>query len=277
MFQLSFTCKVPAKHLESMIAARHVVIDKYKEHPPKNLECAREVFDSLMDTLVSIDTTVKVDRAILDGLDDHMDAAVSKEILECLPDADTEVTVKQSDAKLKALHDDELYKFAPEKTQRKVESVIEVIENLIISVPPDPAFSSASDFYAKVTNRISYFVRHTEKNNAGADAVTSGKKAIDQKFEAIRVQMSKEPTEIGLDDIEIFQTYKFLLNKQQQDTLSQWVKQIVSAPGGGVTAASGSACSSGSLQAGTINAAKKRKKDSSKMTLNKASLLKFFA
>ena len=47
---------------------------------------------------------------------------------------------------LKNLQEQDEYKFAPEKSQRKLGAVIEVIENLLISVSPDSTFSGASEF-----------------------------------------------------------------------------------------------------------------------------------
>ena len=114
-------------------------------------------------------------------------------------------------------------------------------------VCPDIKFASAPGFYALVRQQLPHFMRREVEVMEGDTMVKKllmGRPALMVGFEEIRAKMeSKQVTK--LHELEIYQSFKFLLGPAEVLELSGWVTACLNAMAGDKTTATCSSASTG--------------------------------
>eukprot|EP00927_Polykrikos_kofoidii_P078785 TRINITY_DN75599_c0_g1_i1.p1 TRINITY_DN75599_c0_g1~~TRINITY_DN75599_c0_g1_i1.p1 ORF type:complete len:672 (-),score=153.00 TRINITY_DN75599_c0_g1_i1:131-1978(-) len=270
-------CKVPSELLTGMVAARENLLTFFQRRSPRNFADVQRVFDDFFDSGEALDPSLKIERAILAELGPQLNKKMRDSVLEILPSSTRTSTLSQASAELTALTKGQLYAFCSLSGQRSLEGVIEIINNLMIAVPPELPASGADDFYTKVGNAITFFITHKPANGEPSPFM-SGMPALEALWTELDNRMADGTDKsVRLSDVGVFQTFKHLLSADRKKTLSDWVRKILA--GGGAADALSVGSSSGGGGGGVGSVARSTgsaKRKTEKKTLTKASLLKFF-
>ena len=192
------------------------------------------------------------------------------EFFRCLPDEDRPITLSQALVNVSKLKSESGFDMCSGNFQRKVGVVEEMLNNMTRSISPEASILSGGDFYTQTLNRLATFVRHTDE----AGNLLCGKAALDVLFELVVPRMNKTPPEATLNDLEVFQTHKWLLSQEQTKQLSKWVVAVLKVPSGGGQA-SGASSSSSSTQL-VAKPTKKQIKLEQKVASGRAAVMKYF-
>ena len=105
-----------------------------------------------------LDSTLKLERAILHSLAPALDKKIHETVLSFMPSDTDAVTLTQAQQCLQTYTSEDVFKFASDSCQRAVGSVIDILENLSQAPPPDDLAASNNAFYMKLSNTITHFV-----------------------------------------------------------------------------------------------------------------------
>ena len=243
--------EVPAHLLLEMQRARLCAKEILNDSTIQDFGTMVKVLIASSTQLLSLDRSFKLE---LEFVQQNGEAAVQKavetSILAVLPSATRASSLTQSYQALQDLKQSQLGKFCNHASKAQVTCVLEVVGNMSKGVCPDNKFSSASDFYALVWKQLPHFMRREVEVMEGDTMVKKllmGRPALMVGFEEIRAKMeSKQVTK--LHELEIYQSFKFLLGPAEVLELSGWVTACLNAMASDKTTAT---CSSASIGAET--------------------------
>ena len=179
------------------------------------------------DSLLSLDRSFGIDKAMLENGQALIDARAERELLKCLPSETMPRTLLQSITLLNAFKDGKCFEMATGAAQRKAECTLEIVSNMAQAISPDPTIIQGGPFYKEVLNRLALFVRAEDER--GREYF--GKAALDLKWKAVAAEMDNVELTVSLADLETFQCHKWLLSAAQVEELSKGVRLVLSKSG----------------------------------------------
>jgi hypothetical protein len=252
---------VPDRSLEECMLPKDLIA------PMQNARlCAREILDDpgIQDfkgmvkavlassaMLLSLDRSFKLELEFLQQNGEAaMEKAVEKNILAALPSATKATTLSQSMQSLQDIKVSQLGRFCSHASKAQVTCVLELVANMTKGVAPDGKFATASTFYTNVWEQLPYFMRRGVVVTEAGKTVKKllvGKAALMVGFTEVQARMAKKDA-VKLHELEIYQSFKFLLGPGEVQELSGWIKACLSDMASERSTATGSAASSSGLQ-----------------------------
>ena len=174
------------------------------------------------DTLISLDRSIKIDLAVL-GPDaaPTLIKAMKKKVVDIMPNLTKRVSLEIALTQVQALKTSTQYKCSPMAAQTCVNVVCDIIANMMSAIAPDPTQVCSGDtFFKTIFLQLAFFCNATD-----ADKELSGRAAAQFMFKELVVANQTTPSTLG--DLNLIQTYRWLLDDEQQASLKDWVIKAV--------------------------------------------------
>jgi hypothetical protein len=217
---------VPAHLLAEMQRARLCAKEILSDPSIQDFATMVKVMVASTTQLLSLDRSFKLE---LEFLQQNGEAAVQKavetHILAVLPSSSKASSLTQSYQALQDLKESQLGKFCSHASRAQMTCVLEVVSNMTKGVGPDAKFSTASEFYASVWKQLPYFMRREVEVEEGGKKVKKllmARAALMVGFEEVRAKVASNQL-TKLHELEVYQSFKFLLEPAEVKELSGWV------------------------------------------------------
>ena len=202
--------------------------------------------------LTTLDPSFRLELSFLeDRAEEVLKQKVQNELLELLPSPKKQSGMVQCLAKVQELSKSDLISYAPPAVKAMAASLEEIVAGLVKGVGPDNNVAASSGFFKAVMLRLPYFLSEEIAEEGGGVKMLQGAAALAAQMDKMAVKMQKQDA-VRLADLQQFQSFKFLMDAQQKDQLSKWVKNVLAA---GPDASTGSSSSSTKILAETKPAA----------------------
>ena len=264
--------EVPAEQLKDMLAARTLVKEMLHGKEVKTLQDMTNIIEGARDAVCQLDRSFRLELAILSSADETLTEAVCEKVLLLLLTNTRHVTLQQAATGLTSLRASRMVSAASFKAQGLVDSVSDVVANMLNAVSPNPQIAAQGGFFEKVLHQLQFFLCYepTRGDDGDEQQPLYGIDALNCQWTDVSRRMATPKPSINLAQLEVFQRFKWLLTSDQVKELSVWVKTVLGTTN---VASSGAASSSSSSQ-------KAPKKTTSKVELkqheSKSSVLQFF-
>ena len=217
--------RIQEELLQDAAACRKLAVEMLQSESVNSLQDMAKILEKNSQALCSLDSSFKLELAFLStSADDLLKATVTRKLLETLPSESRRRSLTQSLAAVQDLSQTQMLKMSPPALRTLAQSVEEILANMLRGAGPEASLAKSSDFYAKVMHHLGFFV--WEGEGAG---VTYAAPALKKKFHECQKKLQADPKSVSLGDLEIFQTYKFLLSSDDAEQLGKSVKQCLSA------------------------------------------------
>ena len=140
------------------------------------------------------------------------------------------------------------------------------------AITPHMQLKSADTFFASVCTRLKYFVRATITRDDDKEELT-GQPALRHLWGQLKERAEKDE-QLTLEDLEIFQVHKYMLDEAQQTELSGFVRDVLATAT--PTGAKDSADTQDSKRRARSPTKSKPSQAAQSMQTSKANVLKFF-
>ena len=218
-----FDNQVPAELLAENERARLVAKEMLSDETIASFREMRQILEDNSAALRQIDRTFIIELAYLEKADEALDAAIKAKVQALLPSATVHKSFVQVDMEMRELMKSDMCKRCSRSTAGQVEAVLEVLTNMQRGISPDP-LRATSGFYKEVLPRCAWFCCF----EATAGKKTYGVEALRSHFASVKAAITDQPN-ATLGQLEVFQTYKWLLDEEQKVDLAAWVAAAVRA------------------------------------------------
>ena len=179
-------CTVPMEYLKPMVAARSCAQEMLMD---KSLSCLADVQRTLKakaPLLLSLDRSFKCELEWLSSSSDaEYNEAIKRCILGCFPSTSSSLSLAQACMKLEVLIHSDQAKFAALRSQSEIQTVRKILDKMVAGVAPNPDIKDGGDLFAKVWDRLQYFIQAEISSEAppwgsmnSGDARTLGKQEL---------------------------------------------------------------------------------------------------
>jgi hypothetical protein len=226
-------CPVEAGLLVEMNAARSMALELVKLSENSDMSSLRAAYNKKSAEFLSIDPSFKLELAFLaTKAPEVVDEYVRRMVLDALPDGDAHPpTLSQALSSLLQLQDLDVFKYSSGLAHDQVRSVSGILQNMKKNVSPkfeDSALKQEGGFFNSVAVKLPNFLCCPDPKDDEKKKLVFGKVALGMKFEEMTIKMSgKQVGKVLLNDLEVFQTYRWLLDATMVQTLSGWVASVL--------------------------------------------------
>ena len=210
--------------LQDAKACRVLAADMLKNDAVGSFQDMKTSVEKNANALCSLDSSFRLELAFVAiAVEDLLKNAVSSKLLELLPSEQRRRSLTQSLAAVQDFEKTEMMKMCPPSLRALASSVEEILANMLRGMGPEASLGKSSDFYHKLMRALAFFVSEGE-----GDTAAFGAAAMKSKYQAMEERMKTTPGDVTLGDLEVFQTYRFLLTPDMIQELARWVKQTLS-------------------------------------------------
>ena len=174
--------------------------------------------------LLTADPHWKLEHCFLSGMAGEGGGQIlRKKLLECLPSVDNNTSIQETLQQLTTLMSSTLWKFTSEQQQNILQAGVDLVKNLSQGVSPG-GVKDGDAFISEVTQRLQYFCIWK-----GNDPATNMPTTYYGK-EAARYMMADllgKDKNAGLADIEKVATFRWLLSRDDEESLKGLLDKVV--------------------------------------------------
>ena len=221
--------KVPQSLLESHRAARQMAQTLLDRAEPKSLDDVEAVLSPVADALFAMDPSFRWEmKFISEVAPSALEAFVERQLLDRMPTEDKSVALQEFLLEVIQFQKDDPFVFSQTSTD-KVECAKEVVHGMMGGTPPNAAALAATGkFYEDFLQGLKYFVRvELPGKHDKPGATLTGAKAMAHLFSETAKNFEAEPYP-AFDDLQVFSTFKWMLDEGQKKQLTAWIKKIFS-------------------------------------------------
>ena len=168
-------CTVPMEYLKPMVAARSCAQEMLMD---KSLSCLADVQRTLKakaPLLLSLDRSFRCELEWLSSSSDvEYNETIHRCILRCFPSASSSVSLAQACMKLDILIHSDQAKLAALRSQSELQTVRKILDKMVAGVAPNPDIKDGGDLFAKVWDRLQYFIQVEIPCEAPMGSMSSG-------------------------------------------------------------------------------------------------------
>lgn len=149
----------------------------------------------------------------------------NQKIFECLPTADTPITVAQSATLLDKLAASDVYTFLPKAARLKVDMSREKMAEMAAGGAPKSEHLVASPFMKDLADRLQFFCRAELVSESGAPTVLTGKHALGHLLK----EAQQKATAGGLtrSGSEVFHIFQHMIDTNETRVLSELTDKVM--------------------------------------------------
>ena len=179
-------CTVPMEYLKPMVAARSCAQEMLMDKSLSCLADAQRTLKAKAPLLLSLDRSFKCELEWLSSSSDaEYNEAIKRCILGCFPSTSSSLSLAQACMKLEVLIQSDQAKFAALRSQSEIQTVRKILDKMVAGVAPNPDIKDGGDLFAKVWDRLQYFIQAEISSEAppwgsmnSGDARTLGKQEL---------------------------------------------------------------------------------------------------
>ena len=214
--------EVPAEELLDNMKARQMVKEILQDDSIACFADMQKLISTNAHSIMTVDRTFAVELKYLDLAPEALEGAIKKKLIKILPSASQSVSFNQASLQLEELKASTMCRRASRASMGQVEAYLEIVGNMQRGVAPDPDPAKDNQFYKKILSQLAWFCEYTPRaaDDKAETKVIRGPEALKRQHADMLSKMGagSGAAEVTLGDLEVFQTYRWLLTEAEKKT-----------------------------------------------------------
>ena len=219
--------------------ARRMINEEAQAARPGSGDLALQMMSAKLEALQEVDEHAAVEVALCKALSSGPGQQILEvEMFRALPDEHRVVSLAQAVANLERLQTSSLHGFCPPAAQSKVGEVLAAVRSLVRGqCPVYTSWCGCTNLKKMMDEILPLFLTIFDNHLENSAAHCRGKNAAEKIFKKCEDQID----EVTLEDLAPLCTYDWLLTREQQQQVQQWMQIIWSSAGMAGASAAGAA------------------------------------
>lgn len=173
-----------------------------------------------------MDKTFRIELALCEALAQNGGEAIAAaRISECLPTADSPITVMQSSMLLDKLAVSDTYTYLPKGAKRKVDMSREILAEMASGRSPKTEHLMSGPFMKELAGRLQFFCRVELPTDSGAPSVLTGKHALQHMLKERQGKLAEGG--LALSDLEVFHIFQHMMEPNEKKQLADMTDHVL--------------------------------------------------